>query len=368
MKACLGLLLVMALTGCALDADDPVTTVTTSPASTTLPTVSTSTSTATTTTTTTTASTTTPVLPPPAAECLPVLVVGEGSTIIGPDCSTYGVEIDGTEPGGDGLIVMDDLAGGLLYQTSPSTILWLEPGAAGPTALVEAAPTETVGLEDVVRVGDEVEVWFTRWTGGDSDIPEDHVQTLERVVVDGGQSTVVGQVGGWESGSTITVGGEVIALQNWAEGFYVFSIYDTELDHLPQPWNPYDEPRNDRCDGCPSELVVSDDGGRAAYLAPEQREATVLPVVVVVDLGSGEEVARVDVSGFGWWDGSAVHGQIATSLDVLGDHVIVNGRDQERPLPALWADLGADQPVWDELPVTGRARFLRSDLAVGLPD
>ena len=366
MKTRLGLLLLaLAFTGCALEADDPVTTITASPASTTLPTVSTSPPT---TRPTTATSTTTSVFPPPAAECPPVLVVGERSTIIGPDCSTYAVEIDGTIQAADGLVLMDDLAGGLLYQTGPSAILWLETGAAGPTALVEAAPTETVWLEDVVRVVDEVEVWFTRWTGGDSDIPEDHVQTLERMVVDGEHPTVVGQVGGWESGSIVTVGGEVIALQNWAEGFYMFSINDLELDRLPQPWAPYDEPADVGCEDCPVNLVVADDGSKVAFLSPEPGETTIVPILLVVDIESGEELARIDVPGFDWPTGSQGDGPEAGFIDILGDVVLINGWNGERSVPAIWTDLRADEPSWEELEFRGDARFLRSDVRVGLLD
>ena len=116
------------------------------------------------------------------------------------------------------------------------------------------------------------------------------------------------------------------------------------------------------CDGCPIGLIVSDDGSKVAYLNPVAQVAIFLPVLVVVDLESGEEVANVEVSGFGWPRGHPAEGPEITTIDILGDLVLVNGDDEGQPFPAVWADIGVDEPVWEQMPVTGSARFLRSDV------
>jgi hypothetical protein len=278
------------------------------------------------------------------------------------------------------VIVMDDMAGGLLYQTDEGAITWLEAGTdrVAPLVSVDDVDAESVVIEDVSTIDGGVELWFTRWRGLDWEDPDDIenvVQTLERVVVNAGEPTEVATIGGWESGSSVTVGGETVGIENWAEGFYYFAVTDFEMERLPQPWNFYnpDEPKDVGCEGCPTSLVVSDDGSRAVFLDPLVEEAITLPVLVVVDLASGEEVARVEVSGFGWPLNAPAEGPEITTVDVLGDLVLINGGDEGQPFPAIWADLGAAEPVWEAVEVPGSARFLRSDVrlseldATGLP-
>jgi hypothetical protein len=290
-------------------------------------------------------------------------------TGIGPDCSATSLPFDDPDLDPAMLRVMDDFAGGLVYQTDRNAILWLESGADRPVvvASVDDPGAESVTIEDIVVVDGAVELWFSRWRGldwEDSDDIEHVVQSLERVVIDGGQAIEVAQIGGWESDTAVTVGGDTVGIENWAEGFYAFAVTDFEMERVPQPWNPYDpiEPQGVGCEGCPTRLVVSDDGSRAVFLTPVAQEAMILPALVVIDLGSGEEVSRIEVSGFGWPLSSPAEGPDITMIDILGDLVLINGADEGQLFPAIWADLGADEPVWEALPVPGSARFLRSDV------
>lgn len=302
-------------------------------------------------------------------DCPPVLVVGDGLSGVDADCSVTHLGYDESVSEESVPRVMDDMSGGLLYQSDDTAISWLEAGAdrAVPLVAVDDPEAEEVRIEDVVTIDGEDELWFTRWRGLDWEDPDDIenvVQTLERVVVDAGEPTEVTQIGGWESGSSITVGGETVGIENWSEGFYAFAVTDLEMERLPQPWNFYDpdEPKDIGCEGCPTGLVVSDDGSRAIFLSPLAEEAITVPLLVVVDLISGEEVARLEVFGFGWPLGSPAEGPEITTVDILGDLVLINGADEGQPFPAIWTDLGAGEPVWETLPIPGSARFLRSDV------
>ena len=253
---------------------------------------------------------------------------------------------------------MDDLGGGLVFQTDDGGIWWRAVGEPAAERVVSAEEGERMLIQDVVLVGDRVEIWYLRERGFSI---EDHVVFLERSALTGGQTSVVGEVGSWETSSTVTVGGAVVALETNAEGFHAFGVTDFELERVAQPWNPYESMEMEEtflCD-CPKELIVSDDGSRAVFLDSLVQEAITLPVLVVVDIVSGEEMARVEVSGFGWASGE---GPEITTVDILGDLVLINGADEGQPFPAIWTDLGAAEMVWEALPVPGFARFLRSDV------
>lgn len=268
---------------------------------------------------------------------------------------------------------MDDLGGGLVFQTDDGGIWWQAIGDPDANRVVGAEDGERVFLQDVVRVDDRVEIWYLREQGSSI---EDYVVVLERSTLTDGQTSVVGEVGSWETSSTVTIGGAVVARETNAEGYRGFGVTDFELERVPEPWNPYESMDMEEgflCVECPNGLIVSDDGSRAVFLDPLVEEAITLPVLVVVDLVSGDEVARIEVSGFGWPLNAPAEGPEITTIDVLGDLVLINGGDEGQPFPAIWADLGAAEPVWEALEVPGSARFLRSDVrlneldATGLP-
>jgi hypothetical protein len=315
------------------------------------------------------ASTPTTVNPPSDFECPPVLVVADHLTRVGSDCSTTSLTLEDSEFDPATFRIMDDFAGGLVYQTDDSAIRWLGTGADRSivVASVDDAEAESVNIEDVVVIGGVVELWLSRWRGldwRDSYDIENMVQTLERVVIDGGEPTEVAQVGGWEARTSVTVGGEKVGTEFLAEGNYSFAVRDLELQLLPQPWNPLDpdDPKPVGCDGCPTGLVISDDGSRAVFLSPDTEGATTLAELVVIDLESGKELARLEVSGFAWPLGYPAEGPEITTIDILGDLVLVNGADEGQAFAAVWTDLTAEEPIWGASPVPGRARFLRSDV------
>lgn len=122
MKLRIGLSAVARLiVGCATATNEVATSSTASlePIGTTLPTTTTQSTTTTQARTTTTAATTTTVFPPSDFECPPVLVSGEQVIVVDEDCE---LTVAMTVPGSP---VMDDLSGGLLYQTDLSSIWWL---------------------------------------------------------------------------------------------------------------------------------------------------------------------------------------------------------------------------------------------------
>ena len=130
-------------------------------------------------------------------------------------------------------LLMDDLAGGLLYQTDGDAIWWQEAGEAEARVIVQAGAGESLTLQDVVVMEGGVEIWFTRDRGSTID---DYVVSLERMAVTGGSASVVGEIGSWESSSTATVGGEVIALETDSEGYHGFGVRNLDLGQIPQRW------------------------------------------------------------------------------------------------------------------------------------
>ncbi|MDP9144511.1 MAG: hypothetical protein M3N43_07420 [Actinomycetota bacterium] len=255
--------------------------------------------------------------------------------------------------------VMDDLSGGLLYQTDLSSIWWLASDSSQPVELVGSAENETVELQDVTIVDGITEIWFTRTSGTTI---EDARQDLAHVNLGGGPQVVVDEVGGWESSSRVTVGGDVIALQSWAEGFYAFGVQHKDGGEMAQPWNPYRaifEPTIG-CDGCPTDLIVTDDGVLAAYLQPLGSYPDIVPSLVVVDVATGQTVHQIELAGLGWQFNEP--GPWITEIDMLGDVALLNVGDGEGHFAALWTDLSRVEPAWSELPVLGRARLLRSDV------
>lgn len=207
-------------------------------------------------------------------------------------------------------------------------------------------------------------MWFTHHTGTTI---EDARQDLAYVGLSGGPPVIVDEVGGWESGTGVTVGGDVLAYQTWAEGFYWFGIHHRDGSEIAQPWNPYPsifEP-NIGCEGCPMGLVVSDDGSRVAFLEPLGELEDYVPYLVVIDLTSGDELVRAEIDGMGWRHGSPGGGPAVINPDLLGDIVVLEVIADDSVLPAIWADLTAEELVWRELPINGRARLLRSDVQFG---
>ena len=262
---------------------------------------------------------------------------------------------------GDWLI--DDLEGGVLQQADDTVIWHRGAGAQVPAELVVALDGEQVWLQDVSVLDGITQAWFTRSRGSTI---EDVLQTLERVPIGGPTPVVVNEVGAWESASTATVGGEVVAYQTWAEGFYTFGIGAVDGSDLEQPWNPYREISEPYlgCEGCPTDLIVSDDGARVAYLHPETEAFT--PLLVILDPVTGNDVIRERFHGMSCCQGGDSERRIS-DVDLFGDVVLLNVSEGDFPSFAMWKDISDPEAEWQEFRVRGSARLLRSELQVGLP-
>jgi hypothetical protein len=302
----------------------------------------------------------------PLAACPPALVTNDGVVwVVNGDCSVARTTLTSVAEswGRLGSWLVDDLTGGVLYQSDDKTIWLQSPGSDEPVPLASAAEGEQVWLQDVSLSGGQRDVWFTRDRGSTID---DSLETFERVPIGESEPVVIAETGGWESGSTMTVGGVIVASQGFSEGFYTFGIWSTDGGSLDQPWNPYREIPEPfiGCEGCPTDLIVDDRGTRVAYLQPETEEFR--PVLVVLDPVSGDDVVRerlADMSCCSGGGGADLH---ATSIDLFEDNVLVNRADDNRATFAMWKDLSDPDAEWQEFRVRGSARFLRSDLQVGL--
>jgi hypothetical protein len=282
--------------------------------------------------------------------CPPALVASEGAVWkVAADCTV--VETSLPVLSGYEATLVDDLAGGVIYQNDDQVIWHHAAGAAGPVQVAVASEGERVFLQDVTELDGVSEIRFNREVGSTID---DYVVYLERVPLSGGETVVVDDVASWEGGSDFTIGGG-LAAEEWAsEGWAGFVLRTLSLGSVPQPWNPYETMEMDDyylCGDCPRGLTISDDGSRVGYHIGANDD--VGSTLIVVELATGVE-SQFEVGSEG-------------EIDFFGDYVLVNAFERNVPSFAVWKDLSDPESEWQQLRVRSNARLLRSELVVGLP-
>lgn len=371
----LGLLAVLA--ACA--GEDGATTTTTPGAITTLPGVTTSAS-----------PTTSAPLPttsaPETATTAAVTTTGvsgadPGMVVVAGRDGVVGVAPDGTVTPlveGAATVAVDDTMGGLLFQTSSgprdaatgspippeesglTTVWWVWADSADPRELLVPDPGNWLTLEDAARIDDALTVFYQRRSGQG---PEDLVETLRRYDVAADVVTEVAVVGAWESGSDVSIGGELVARSWFAEAQCGLDFFDLAGD----PVDVAGAPAVDVSEECRGAWhgELSPDDRRLAYTEP-RRDVDGLFIgedVVIVDAAGGEEVARIPVreEQVPWLVGD---------IDLAGDVLVVNrvdADDRAAHLSALVFDVAAPEAPPRELPIAGRAALMRSPIVIDRP-
>jgi hypothetical protein len=303
-----------------------------------------------------------PAASPPAA----LLIAGpDGVTEVAPTGETR------TLVQGPVAFAVDDTTGGLVYQVGrgrpygdpshPSTaLIWQRAGGAAPTALAEPHPGTFFALHDALATpGGAVEVFATRASGSN---PEDWLDTVVAFDPVSGSARDIRDVGGWEYGTEpVTVTPTLLGGSYSAEALIGMDFFDQRGNPVDIGGNPLPEPTHD-C-SCPRLAELSPDAATLAYLemGDDGQGFFIIPEVVLVDAGSGEELRRLrlDRPDQGW---------MPISFD-LGDGVLVVNRsvtgEFDAPVDAAWViDLREPEPVVWQAPVSGRAHLVRAPVAL----
>jgi hypothetical protein len=219
------------------------------------------------------------------------------------------------------MLALDDLQGGFVFQvgTSASSIMRLPAGSEEPAELIAQQADEALQLQEVAVIEDSPKVAYTRRTGvpGTDRAQEDlHLHDLAT-----GADQVVGTVGGFERGPTrVSYGGGRFLLSMSAEGFTWFEFLAGDGSPVEVPGNPRTEEQSQE-----DFLVfaghgsLAPDGSTMAYLRGHPRSEAPFQLVVV-DLGSGEELMVTPVEG--------AHDTTVTRLEWDGEAAVVSFTDR----------------------------------------
>lgn len=351
----------VALAAASCTGNTAATTTTPSAAPSAAPTATTAAPTTTSTTSTTVASTTTstttevvPTGPPPGS----MLIANQDGVFVATLEGVVSQMVRTSPDATDGLFAVDDTRGGIIFQPNrlqyffrgtDSIVYWIPQGAGGYQQLLVPAADQSLVLEDVVPHDESVMVYYTRASG---DTIETAEETLRRFDLDAKTVSELGVVGGWESGVTsVSVGGEALLLNGFAEGWVWTNWTDLDFEPIEPPTGPAFE------ENCLPECFfygeLSPDGTRIAYgrqVFDDDRDFTGNEVEVHT-VATGALLMRVALPGHGYFE----------SLDLSDDYVLVNLVDESLEfLPPIVIDIASGGTATYQAPVSGTARFLRS--------
>lgn len=269
---------------------------------------------------------------------------------------------------GGAVIAVDDTHGGVLFQRAQgrfdkagvsTTIHWVKRGSSTPEALVEPSRGEYLELEEALRQSHGPAVFYTRSTGSTI---KDSSDVLVRLDPSTGHEAELGEVGGWEWGSALSITPSLIGLTSVSEAYRTFEFRGPDGARRRLRANPLRSPALD-CGHCPDLLELSQDAKTLAYVEfpRDARGYRIIPEVVLLDTETAAERWRLRLE-------RREGGWVPASLD-LGDGVLVVNRwssgEVERHLVRPWViDLRGDDPVIWEAPIAGNARLARAELDV----
>ena len=186
---------------------------------------------------------------------------------------------------------MGDTAGGVVFQRSDESILWVDGEGSEPVAVVDAAGADRVSLEDVDLIDGEPTIVFLRFQGGGqvtlATVGLISATASDLVVLADDQSITVGRV-------------------SYANGVFVVSLDDASGTRLEfrdatgaivvAPTNP----RPEAGDTSVSQAVFGTDGNELILIERAAADAGGGPAdFVTYDLETGEELDRDRLAGLG---------------------------------------------------------------------
>ena len=220
--------------------------------------------------------------------------------------------------------------------SSDETEIW-RVGQGGAVLLIAPPAGVFLRLHDVRVVAGNPVVLYSADVG---DNPENQSEVLAQYRLGDGSVVDLGQIGGWESGtSRLKLGGVTAVGEFYAEanrGLLSVREDGTTID----PTSIGLEESYFDCSDCPRLYTITPNGQRLAWLDGNS--------LVVVDLGTGAEVQR-----------AGVPGDVAASVDdiALSDNIAVLNRVAADGSwgNAVIVDLGGAAPVFVDVPTPGFA-------------
>lgn len=258
-------------------------------------------------------------------------------------------------------VAFDDGEGGVVVQFSEgyhastaedTSIYHLREGAEGPVVIVEGNIDVDVLLHDVFATPRGAVAVFSTRRG---DTPETARQELFTYDLGTGDTRLVAQVGGWESGADpISFGADRYALNASAEATSWIEFLDAGGERVRESANPLppDAPCEDDVT-CPDLAVIDPSGQRLAFTRFRQAADGVIRSweLVVLDLRTGTSVLE--------WEEPYEDGRGPQHVDVAGGLVVVSLGSAD-PEQRNWAeplvfDLTGEEPTTSRLPIPGLA-------------
>jgi hypothetical protein len=241
-----------------------------------------------------------------------------------------------------GVIIHPDRAP-FFYKGNNTIVYRIPLGGSSYQQMLVPAADQGLSLEDVVRQGPNVGVYYTRLEGS---FPEDMVQTLRRYDLDSKDVQEITDVAGWESGAWNFSVGENLIVHQWAEEGYAGFQFRDVVDGMWGVWSgdPTDGGEFDCYPECHVAVAVSPGGHQVAWA---QRQAGTF-WVTVTDVEFGTVVASFTLPN-GVYE---IH-----SIDLGDDYLVVNRQEEGNewfiePLLVNLVSLGVT-----EIPMNGLARL-----------
>ena len=280
--------------------------------------------------------------------------------------------------GGDLLAAVDDTMGGIVFQIGQQyvdngrydqIIYWLPAGGDAVVELISVAEGSLV-LHDVVLVDSGPTVVYVY----DDEVDGfENEQSLNLFEIESQVLTDLGFVAGWESGTgPISAAPSLLAYEWFAvihSGFAFVTLAGESTDVAGDPYGitedciegvVFDYETEQERPGCPSDLTISSDGSRLAYLLPfEGPEGFLTDFMLVLATPGGTIIGTAELSRQGFLYG-------VNGLEVSGDRVIVNRTesgawDAPQSYPLMVDVATGEQRVLNYL---GYARFVEQLPAV----
>lgn len=274
-------------------------------------------------------------------------------------------------------LAVDDGQGGLVFQRSSdafasfppdptATIIdYLPPDSFEPRQLLVPTGEQYLELWDA----DDGVVWYSRREG---DSPENSRETLRSYNQASAAVEEFAVTGGWESGSlSVSVAGSSVVVYWSSEAatgfvFYADSGAIVELEGDPYESTAFcgdglvfDEASGVLLEELCYEFPELSEDGRLAYLERDAAGSQIRYILVVVDMGTGEELFRQDLD-------RPDQGWKPATIDLRADQALVNrtasGEWGAPFVSALLIDLNSGDVA--EVGASGQARFLTGPMGI----
>jgi hypothetical protein len=282
-----------------------------------------------------------------------VLVDDEGSRVLFPE-----VAGSAAADGAGGLVFQEVSGDRIGFDPAETAIWWVPTGGDEAELLIEPPPDQALELIEARTVDGDLSVFYVRLEG-----ELERFGTLHRFDAATGETADLGAVEGIESGATHSVGRDVVAGSyigdpDCGTRFLDRDGNETEVAGLPAGFGAAG-----LCGEVPFRVAVAADDTRLAFaeVVRNAEGAITHTDAVVLDLTTGEEIARVNIrpEGVSW---------NIEDLDIGPDALIVNRWEiTDFLINPLIVGLEGNEPVIAEAPAPGRASWVETPIEIEAP-